>query len=101
VSAIDHCHLSGVLHRDLKLENILLSAEKHILITDFGLGRSYQVRSAGLHVNACECAGVIVLTEAPCCRVACSGFLFAGAEFVLVCVVTATDKPGRPCCTNE
>ncbi|KNC73894.1 CAMK/CAMKL protein kinase, partial [Sphaeroforma arctica JP610] len=45
VSAIDHCHLSGVLHRDLKLENILLSAEKHVLVTDFGLGRSYQAEN--------------------------------------------------------
>eukprot|EP00123_Amoebidium_parasiticum_P018271 comp24155_c1_seq1/m.43995 comp24155_c1_seq1/g.43995 ORF comp24155_c1_seq1/g.43995 comp24155_c1_seq1/m.43995 type:complete len:704 (-) comp24155_c1_seq1:186-2297(-) len=43
VSAVDHCHLCGVLHRDLKLENILLSAEKHVLISDFGLGRSYQM----------------------------------------------------------
>eukprot|EP00124_Ichthyophonus_hoferi_P005277 Ihof_evm1s725 gene=Ihof_evmTU1s725 len=42
VSAVDHCHLCGVLHRDLKLENILLSSEKHVLVSDFGLGRSYQ-----------------------------------------------------------
>ncbi|KJE96246.1 CAMK/CAMKL protein kinase, variant [Capsaspora owczarzaki ATCC 30864] len=42
VSAIDHCHLSRVVHRDLKLENILLSEDKNILISDFGLGRVYQ-----------------------------------------------------------
>lgn len=39
----DHCHICGVLHRDLKLENILLSADKSILISDFGLGRTYEV----------------------------------------------------------
>lgn len=43
LSYIDHCHLSKVVHRDLKLENILLSEEKNILISDFGLGRVYQV----------------------------------------------------------
>lgn len=46
--ALDHCHLCGVLHRDLKLENILLSAEKSILISDFGLGRTFEVYSIGM-----------------------------------------------------
>lgn len=41
VSAIDHFHQANVVHRDLKLENILLSASKSVLITDFGLGRTF------------------------------------------------------------
>lgn len=40
ISAIDHCHLAGVIHRDLKLENMLLSADKNLMLSDFGLGRS-------------------------------------------------------------
>jgi serine/threonine protein kinase len=41
ISAIDHCHMANVVHRDLKLENLLLSKDKNILITDFGLGRTF------------------------------------------------------------
>jgi serine/threonine protein kinase len=40
VSAMDHCHLAGVIHRDLKLENMLLSTDKNLLLSDFGLGRT-------------------------------------------------------------
>lgn len=42
ISALDHCHLANVVHRDLKLENLLLNADKNILISDFGLGRTYR-----------------------------------------------------------
>ena len=42
VSAIDHCHLSNVVHRDLKLENLLLSSNRSLLISDFGLGRTFK-----------------------------------------------------------
>lgn len=41
ISAVDHCHAAHVVHRDLKLENLLLSADKNLLISDFGLGRTF------------------------------------------------------------
>ncbi|KAJ3410443.1 Map microtubule affinity-regulating kinase [Chytridiales sp. JEL 0842] len=41
VSAMDHCHLANVVHRDLKLENLLLNDDRNILISDFGLGRTF------------------------------------------------------------
>ena len=41
ISAIDHCHLASVVHRDLKLDNLLLNADKNVLLSDFGLGRTF------------------------------------------------------------
>ncbi|KAI8850374.1 kinase-like domain-containing protein [Chytridium lagenaria] len=42
ISAMDHCHLANVVHRDLKLENLLLTDNKTLIISDFGLGRTFQ-----------------------------------------------------------
>ena len=39
LSAVEHCHLAGIVHRDLKLEYVLLSDHLDIKISDFGLGR--------------------------------------------------------------
>ena len=36
---LEYLHNAGVLYRDLKLENLLLSAEGHIVFTDFGLSK--------------------------------------------------------------
>ncbi|CAO2821031.1 unnamed protein product [Amaranthus hypochondriacus] len=44
LKGVAHCHSHGVLHRDLKPQNLLLDKEKGILkIADLGLGRSFTV----------------------------------------------------------
>lgn len=39
VCAIAYLHEHRVVYRDLKLENILISNDGHLLLTDFGLAR--------------------------------------------------------------
>ncbi|CAO3656550.1 unnamed protein product [Mucor fragilis] len=40
--AIKYCHTRGIVHRDLKLENILLDADDNVKICDFGFARFTQ-----------------------------------------------------------
>lgn len=42
VSAVQYCHKLGVVHRDLKLENILLGEDFQIKIADFGLANIFK-----------------------------------------------------------
>jgi len=37
--AIEHLHLNGIIYRDLKLENLIMDAQGHIAVTDFGLSK--------------------------------------------------------------
>ncbi|KAL7266428.1 Serine/threonine-protein kinase [Rhizina undulata] len=44
-SALDYCHRNSIVHRDLKIENILISKTGDIKIIDFGLSNLFSPRS--------------------------------------------------------
>ncbi|KAH8881410.1 Pkinase-domain-containing protein [Thozetella sp. PMI_491] len=43
-SAVDYCHRNSIVHRDLKIENILISKNNDIKIIDFGLSNLFSPR---------------------------------------------------------
>ncbi|KAG7662048.1 KIN2 [[Candida] subhashii] len=44
-SALDYCHKNNVVHRDLKIENIMINEKGDIKIIDFGLSNLYSPKS--------------------------------------------------------
>lgn len=57
VIAIEHLHKLGIIYRDIKLENILLDAQGHVVLTDFGLSKDFT--SSDMNERAYSFCGTI------------------------------------------
>jgi serine/threonine protein kinase len=45
--ALEHIHSKGVIHRDVKPENVLVDEEGHVAMADFGISRSFGRQPTG------------------------------------------------------
>ncbi|KAM9704628.1 LOW QUALITY PROTEIN: hormonally up-regulated neu tumor-associated kinase [Menidia menidia] len=55
LSAVEHLHKHGIVHRDLKIENFLLDEHNNIKIVDFGLSNTLRADSLSLELLSTQC----------------------------------------------
>ena len=45
ISGVKYLHNKGIVHRDLKCENVLLTSERRAIISDFGFAKTIEQRN--------------------------------------------------------
>ncbi|KAF3424458.1 hypothetical protein E2986_11532 [Frieseomelitta varia] len=59
ILALEQLHNLGIIYRDIKLENILLDREGHIVLTDFGLSKEFLPHERDSNARAYSFCGTI------------------------------------------
>jgi protein-serine/threonine kinase len=52
ILGVTYLHAYGIVHRDLKLENLLLDGDRNLIITDFGFANWFRQSVGGIGVAA-------------------------------------------------
>jgi protein-serine/threonine kinase len=53
ISGVSYLHHKKIVHRDLKLENLLLDRNRNVIITDFGFANNFENRQDDLMATSC------------------------------------------------
>ncbi|OBZ90109.1 Serine/threonine-protein kinase KIN4 [Choanephora cucurbitarum] len=53
ISSVYYMHKKNIVHRDLKLENILLDHQRNIIVTDFGFANQFTSTTGNLMSTSC------------------------------------------------
>ncbi len=53
ISGVHYLHQKHIVHRDLKLENLLLDKHRNVIITDFGFANRFEHRQDDLMATSC------------------------------------------------
>ncbi|KAL2119701.1 hypothetical protein VTJ04DRAFT_6662 [Mycothermus thermophilus] len=98
-SAVDYCHRNSIVHRDLKIENILISKTGDIKIIDFGLSNLFspeEDRKLTTYCGSLYFAAPELLQARPYTGPEVDVWSFGVVLFVLVCGKVPFDDQYMP-----
>jgi protein-serine/threonine kinase len=83
VRGIDYLHSHGIAHRDIKLENLLLSEEGHLKITDFGVSDVFSGDHPGTRSSNGLCGQRMDESIRKCAPGVCGSLPYIAPEVVI------------------
>lgn len=93
-SALDYCHKNNVVHRDLKIENIMINLKGEIKIIDFGLSNLYAPNNLlKTYCGSLYFAAPELLSAKPYLGPEVDVWSFGVVLYVLVCGKVPFDDP--------